>query len=268
MAVFILACAVGVLGLRLVHSYVSPWIPVGAREASFMVVMAGGMLIGHAWTFHLVDPRGWRFVGLARESWRSNFVAASAVLGVLAIAVPCALLVSLGWLRVIPAEPGSSLGAGLAALAVLIPAALWEELFVRGYAFSLVRERWGPLPAIVITSQVFAFMHLLNEGATARVFVIVALAGLFLGILREATRSLYAPWAAHVAWNVVLVALLHAPVSGIVMAAPDYRVLDAGPDWATGGTWGPEGGWFAAFGLVVAIGFVFWRARRRMEPDE
>jgi membrane protease YdiL (CAAX protease family) len=232
-----------------------------------MLLMAGGMLIGHAWTFHLVDPRGWRFVGLARVSWRSSIVAMSAVLGVLAIAVPCAVLVSLGWLRIVSSEPGSSLGAGLAALAVLIPAALWEELFVRGYAFSIVRERWGPLHAVVITSQVFALMHLLNEGVTGRVFIIVALAGLFLGILREATRSLYAPWAAHLAWNAVLVALLHAPVSGIVMAAPDYQMLDAGPDWATGGAWGPEGGWFAALGLLAAMGFVHWRARGRTEPD-
>lgn len=253
--------------MRVVHASLSPWIPVGAREASFMVVMAGGMLIGHAWTFHLVDPRAWQFVGLGKASWRSGVVTLSAVLGVLAIAVPCALLVAFGWLQVVPAEPGSSLGAGLVALAVLIPAALWEELFVRGYAFSLLRERWGPLPAIVITSLVFALMHLLNEGVTARVFVIVILAGLFLGVLREATRSLYTSWAAHLAWNAVLVALLHAPVSGIVMAAPDYRLLDAGPDWATGGAWGPEGGWFAALGLTAAIWFVYWRARRRAEPD-
>lgn len=253
--------------MRLVHSYVSPWIPVGAREASFMIVMAGGMLIGHAWTFHLVDPRGWRFVGLATTSWRSDFVLKSAVLGVMAIAVPCALLIAVRWLQVVPADPGSSLGAGVTALAVLIPAALWEELFVRGYAFSLVRERWGPLPAIGITSLVFALMHLLNQGATARVFIIVLLAGVFLGGLREVTRSLYAPWAAHLAWNAVLVALLHAPVSGIVMAAPDYRVLDAGPDWATGGTWGPEGGWFAAVGLMAAIWLIYWGARRRTEPD-
>lgn len=254
--------------MRLVHSLLSPWIPVGAREASFMIVMAGGMLIGHAWTFHLVDRRGWRFVGLGRASWRSGVVALSAVLGVLAIAVPCLLLLALGWLTVVPAEPGSSLGAGLVALAVLIPAALWEELLVRGYAFSLVRERWGPLPAIAITSQVFALMHLLNQGVTARVFVIVALAGVFLGVLREATRSLHASWAAHLAWNAVLVVLLHAPVSGIVMAAPDYRLIDAGPDWATGGTWGPEGAWLAAGGLMAVTWFVYWRALRRTEPDE
>ena len=255
------------LGLRLAHSYIAGWIPVDAREAVFVLLMAGGMLIGHAWTFHLVDRRGWSFVGLGREALRPDVIRPAVLLGALAITVPCAILLAVGWLRFAPSESGSSLGAGVVTLAVLVPAALWEELFVRGYAFSVVRERMGPNPTIALTSLVFALMHLLNAGASARVFAIVFLAGIFLGLLREATRSLYAAWAAHLAWNAVLVVFLHAPVSGLMMAAPDYRVTDTGPDWATGGTWGPEGGLFAAAGLVVAIWYLFQRAIRPAEPN-
>ena len=232
-----------------------------------MLLMTGGMLIGHAWTFHLVDRRGWSYVGLGAKALRPDGIRSAALLGALAIAVPCALLLAVGWLRVVPSESGSSLGAGLATLAVLIPAALWEELFVRGYAFSVMRERIGPRPTIALTSLLFAVMHLLNDGATARVFIIVGLAGVFLGLLREATQSLYATWAAHLSWNAVLVVLLHAPVSGLVMASPDYRVTDTGPDWATGGAWGPEGGVFAALGLAAAIWYVFQRARGPGEPN-
>jgi membrane protease YdiL (CAAX protease family) len=265
--VFILACAVGVLGLRLLYSYAAPWIPAGAREASFVLVMAGGMLIGHAWTFHLVDGRGWRFVGLGRDAWRPSRLASGLAVGALAIAVPSAALLALGWLRVEPSTPGSSLGAAAAMLAVLVPAALWEELFVRGYAFALVRERWGPGVAIASTAMLFGVMHFLNDGASPRAVSVVIVAGLFLGLVRDATRSLYAAWAAHLAWNVVLVVFLHATVSGLTMAAPDYRVVDAGPDWATGGAWGPEGGLFAAAGLVAAAWYVFRRSTRRPEPD-
>ena len=255
------------MGFRLAHSYLSPWIPSGAREASFVLVMAAGMLVGHAWTFRMVDGRGWGFVGLGREAWRPTRVVQCAILGALAIAVPSATLLALGWLRLESASSGSSLGAAAASLAVLVPAALWEELFLRGYAFSVLRERWGPVAAIAMTSQLFGWMHFLNAGATARTFIVVCLAGVFLGLIREATRSLYAAWAAHLAWNAVLVVMLHTAVSGLVMHSPDYRVVDSGPDWATGGTWGPEGGLFAAAGLVVATWYVFLRSTRRPEPD-
>jgi membrane protease YdiL (CAAX protease family) len=229
--------------------------------------MAVGLLIGHAWTFHLVDPRGWTFVGLGPAAWRARLIATSAALGALAIVVPSAALLGVGWLRVVPAAAGSSLGAAVAALAVLIPAALWEELFVRGYAFAVLRERWGPLPAIIVTSQVFGWLHLLNAGASLRAVLVVILAGMFLGLIRERTESLYAAWAAHLAWNVALVVFFHATVSGLTMAAPDYRMIDAGPDWATGGVWGPEGGMFAAASLAAATWLVFRRTRRRSEPD-
>lgn len=234
------------------------------------MVMTGGLLIGHAWTFQVVDDRGWSFVGLGRSSFRTSFIALGAVLGALGIGLPALVLLQIGWLAIVPSAAGSSLGAAAGALAVLIPAALWEELFVRGYAYSALRERWGPLAAIVVTSQVFGWMHLLNEGATIRAVVAVITAGVFLGLVREATRSLYAAWAAHLAWNAVLVVLLHATVSGVTMPAPDYRLVDRGPDWATGGAWGPEGGWFAVFGLVAVTSYVIWRSwRRRSElPNE
>lgn len=265
---FILASVTGVLALRAVHSVFSPVIPVYARELSFVLVMTGGLLIGHIWTFRLVDPRGWDFVRLGPAAWRPDSIVICAVVGALAIAIPVALLLALRWMAFVGTTPGSSLGAAGASLLVLVPAAFWEELFVRGYGYSVVRERWGPLPAIVVTSLVFGSMHYLNQGASVRAVLVVCLAGLFLGLIREATRSLYAAWAAHLAWNAVLVVFLHATVSGITMANPDFRLIDAGPDWATGAAWGPEGGYFAAAGLTAAIWYVYRRSRRDRKAGE
>ena len=262
-----LACATGILGLRFLHSLVAAWIPVAAREASFMIVMAGGMVIGHLWTFQVVDRRGWNFVGLGRDALHPAALAVGAGAGALAIAVPAGVLLSMGWLRLESSNPGSSLGAGLASLAVLVPASLWEELFVRGYAFAALRERWGATGAIVATSLLFGGLHFLNAGASPGAVGVVTLAGIFLGLILVRTGSLYAAWAAHLAWNAVLVVVMHATVSGLEMDAPDYRIVDAGPDWATGGAWGPEGGIFAALGLAVATWIIFRRPTRRAEPD-
>ena len=263
---FVLASAVGVLTLRLVHGYVSPWIPSGAREAGFVLMMLGGVLIGHAWTFQAVDRRGWPFVGLGREALRPTALAFGAGLGAMAILVPAAVLLAMGWLRVEPASPGTSLGAALTSLAVLAPASLWEELLVRGYLFATLRERWGATGAIAATSLAFGGMHFLNAGASIGAVAVVTLAGVFLGLVLVRTGSLYAAWTAHLAWNAVLVAGLHATVSGLAMDAPDYRTVDAGPDWATGGVWGPEGGVFAAMGLTVATWIIYRRPARRAEP--
>jgi hypothetical protein len=49
------------------------------------------------------------------------------------------------------------------------------------------------------------------------------------------------------------------------MTAPNYRIVDAGPDWLTGGPWGPEGGAAAMLGMAVA--FIYLQRRpRREEP--
>jgi hypothetical protein len=69
----------------------------------------------------------------------------------------------------------------------------------------------------------------------------------------------------HFAWNWVMAAWLHTSVSGIAIIAPDYRVVDAGPDWLTGGAWGPEGGLAAALSMFAVVIYLYARHLRRME---
>jgi membrane protease YdiL (CAAX protease family) len=268
LVVFVLACVVGVLGLRFLHVFVSPWIPIGARQPAFALVMAGGFLIGHVLTFRQVDPRGWSFVGLDRSTLDAGALSWGIALGGLAIAVPVGIMIGAGWARFEPGSDGSIAGTALSSLAFLLPAALWEELFVRGYAFSLLRERWGSTGALLATSAAFGSLHFLNDGATALSVGVVMLAGIFLGLLRLRTGSLYAAWMAHVAWNAVLVVGFHAMVSGVEMPAPGYRLVEAGPDLWTGGAWGPEGGLLAALGLCVAIWIIDRRPARRPEHED
>ncbi|MNC89195.1 hypothetical protein D3C83_50980 [compost metagenome] len=60
-----------------------------------------------------------------------------------------------------------------------------------------------------------------------------------------------------------MAALLHVPVSGLPLDTPDYALVDDGPDWLTGGLWGPEGGAAGAAGMLGALGYLYWRTRRR-----
>jgi hypothetical protein len=82
--------------------------------------------------------------------------------------------------------------------------------------------------------------------------------------VRLALDSLYAAWAAHAAWNWMMAVPFHLSVSGISLDAPDYRTVSTGPEWATGGAWGPEGGAAAAVGMLAGL-FYLYRSRLRRE---
>ena len=264
LAVFVLASSVGVLGGRTVLPPLSAALEAatGVRLPTFVLTLSLGLLVGHWWTFRQVQRDGWQRVALDRSALTPRAVLGGAALGAAAVGVPSLLLLAIGWLRLEPMPAGNLWGAALVTLAFLVPAALWEELAVRGYLLALLRERFGPRLAIVATSVLFGVMHLENAGATLQSIAVVTLAGIFLGSIVVAMRSLYAAWSAHVAWNFVMAGLMHTSVSGIGMGTPHYRTIDAGPDWATGGPWGPEAGLFAAAGMLLAIYFLLRRHGR------
>ena len=249
-----------------------PSLARGARGANVIVasevpltwlaLVAAGLL-AHWVMIGFVDRVGWSYVGLAPREAAPARVASGFALGGLAIGMPCAALLAVGWLALVRGgDGGPSVWRELGVvLAILIPAALAEELMVRGYLLSALADGVGRFWSVVATSVVFALIHAGNPGMEPGALVVVGLAGVFLGAVRFATSSLYAAWAAHLAWNVVLGVLLHALVSGSAMAAAGWRTLDTGPDWATGGTWGPEGGVPAALGLLVATGYLIGRHR-------
>jgi len=238
---------------------------VGARVVLFPWVLLASVVVGHVVMFHVVEPRRWAMVRLDRSAARPRAIGGAALLGACAIGIPTLPLLASGWLRVAPAPAGNWLVAAIGMLLFLAPAALWEEMLFRGYAFATLAEWLGTPAALGITSLAFGLVHLQNVGATAESISVVALAGVFLGGVLVVAQSLWASFAAHLAWNWVLAALLHSDVSGIPFAAPGYRVIDAGPDWATGGAWGPEGGVPAALGLISVTIYLYLRRRRREE---
>lgn len=232
------------------------------------IVAAGlclALIVAHWASFRLAGRGDWHTVGLGREAARPATVALGTGIGALAIGVPTAILLAVGWFSIVPSEPANSLLVALQLAIFLLPAALWEELFFRGYLFATLREALGAPAALALTSLAFGLLHLGNAGANLQAIAQVAVAGVWLGVVLLATRSLYAAWLAHFAWNWTMAAVFHAPVSGIPFAVPDYRLVDTGPDWATGGVWGPEAGVFALLGMVLTMIYLFARRARRRE---
>jgi membrane protease YdiL (CAAX protease family) len=227
-----------------------------------------GLLAGTAIALRVVDRRPWRDVWLDRTAAGLPRLTLGFLLGALAIGVPTALLILTGWLREEPTPQGSWWLAMARISLTLIPAALAEELLSRGYLLSVLKQALGWRWAVTLTSAGFGMLHWWNPGATVASVAIVTLAGFFLAAVLYATQSLYAAWAAHFAWNWTMAALFHVAVSGAPFATPSYRYVDAGPDWATGGAWGPEGGLPAVLGMGGGVAFLFARRRRTTTPAD
>jgi CAAX protease family protein len=248
----------GVAGPPLARLMLRPGEQLIVQE--WMLLLA--LLLAHLLLLRLVERRHWSWVGLGREALRPAALLRGLAIGALAIGVPAGLLLAARWLRVEPTADGSWGGAAYALAMTLAPAAMWEELAFRGYPFAVLRERFGAVAALGATSVLFGLVHLQNPGRAALPILMVIVAGFFLGGVLLATRSLWAAWAAHFAWNWTMAAIFHMAVSGGDFPTPDYRVVEVGPDWLTGGGWGPEGGLAALVGMTTAMWYLRVRARR------
>ena len=238
---------------------------VDPREALFQWISLGSVLIATWMMLRWVDKLPWREVGLDPPAAAPPILIKGAALGGLTIGAASLLLLATHMLRIDPTTPGNWWGQAGNSTVLLLPAAFFEELFIRGYVFAILRRAAGWKMALIITSIVFGLLHVTNPGADSESILAVIVAGFFLGVVFLATRSLYAAGAAHFAWNWVMSGALHIAVSGIPSNDPDYRVVDSGPDWLTGGPWGPEGGLAAVAAMFVVLFYLYGRYLRRME---
>ena len=238
---------------------------VDPRETPFQWISFISVVIATWVMLRRIDKLPWSEVGLNTAAASPPILIRGVLLGGLTIGVASLLLLATHMLRIDGAAPGNWWGQAGHSTILLLPAAFFEELFIRGYVFAILRRAAGWKMALVITSIVFGLLHVTNPGADSESILAVIVAGFFLGVVFLATRSLYAAGAAHFAWNWVMSGALHIAVSGIPSNDPDYRVVDSGPDWLTGGPWGPEGGLAAVAAMFVVLFYLYGRHLRRME---
>jgi membrane protease YdiL (CAAX protease family) len=81
-------------------------------------------------------------------------------------------------------------------LIAILAAPLSEEIAFRGYAMSLIRRRFSPIAALIITSVIFAAVHL-TQGLSAPKLIVYFLAGLTFGFVALRTGSLLPAMAVH-----------------------------------------------------------------------
>ena len=187
--------------------------------------------------------------------------------GAVMVALPMAVLFALGVYKQVLFRGASPALLGVAALIGI--AAILEELVYRCLLFRLLERAWGTKVALVVQAVVFALQHLENveQGGISDVvtmLVSVTLVGLLWAGVFVLARNLWVAAANHAAWNFTIL-LSGLPLSGI----EDWRKLAplesrfAGPDWLTGGMFGPESSLLVIASTTVVVVLLLRAARRR-----
>jgi membrane protease YdiL (CAAX protease family) len=144
----------------------------------------------------------------------------------------------------------------LPAVAMALNSGIFEELLFRGVLFRAVEEVFGSWTALVVSSFVFGFMHLVNPAATVLGAVFISIeAGLLLAAAYMATRRLWLGIGFHIAWNYTQSGIFSGIVSGGESAPGLIRASIEGPAALTGGSFGLEAS-LVAFLLCTATGLV------------
>jgi membrane protease YdiL (CAAX protease family) len=192
------------------------------------------------------------------------------VLGALLITVVFLVELGLGWVEV----TGSfeTHGGAPFVISILFPAAYFvcvgisEEIVSRGYQLKNAAEglnypALGPRGAILLawflSTSFFAVLHADNPNATLLSTLNIVLAGLMLGFGYVLSGELAIPIGLHITWNFFQGAVYDFPVSGIEGFGPTLLTTQQdGPEFWTGGPFGPEGGLLVPGIMLLGISLI------------
>jgi membrane protease YdiL (CAAX protease family) len=248
-------------GLAALMSLAGSWISVpgtlvGAPGILLGAVAAGWILL--AWDGFPIAALG--FHGSGRAAAREAVLGSALGLTVALVAV--GIMAGSGVVRW-TGQGGEGIlkSAFLSLWFFAVPAAAEEALF-RGYPLQAAARSWGPLPALLVTSLAFAALHGTNPEVSPFALLNIAAAGLFLGMIYLRTGSLWWATGAHLGWNWAHGFAADLPVSGLdLVDNPALRPIVRGPDWLSGGAFGPEAS-LAGTAALLAGAVWCWRTRR------
>jgi len=145
-----------------------------------------------------------------------------------------------------------------------------EELLSRGYWLQNLAEGIRMPGAVLLSSGMFALAHLANPNVSPMAFVGLTAAGLFLAYGYLGTHQLWLPIGLHIGWNFFEGPVFGFPVSG---TTDFFSLLDlsrGGPQWLTGGAFGPEAGLIQYPLLLLGVWLIarYSRSRRHARSLE
>jgi membrane protease YdiL (CAAX protease family) len=256
---------IGMMVLAAIFGYDFSTIATNARDfikdiglpANIIISFFGfvGML-GVAWLFRkFIDKKSFKSLGFDFSNYKKDLII-GLLCGFALIASGFVILMLMGNLSV--SETNFNLPLILGYILLFAIASLNEEIMIRGYIMNNLFDSMDKYIALIISSLLFAVMHLANANITFLSVTNIFLAGILLGIYYVHRQNLWLPIALHFSWN-----YFQGPIFGFEVSGVDVNGLIIqdiqGPDLLTGGQFGFEGSIIATFLMVFAIIFLHYK---------
>ena len=214
-----------------------------------------GMLV-MAWIFRrFIDGKTFNSLGFKFSEYKKDFLI-GLLFGFILIASGFVILLILGNLSISDTNFNIPLLFGYVFLFTI--GSLNEEIMIRGYILTNFCDSMNKYIALIVSSLLFAIMHLANANVTVLSFVNIFLAGILLGIYYIHKRNLWFPISLHFSWNFFQGPIFGFEVSGVDVTGVIIQDIQ-GPDLITGGTFGFEGSIIATLLMVISIVLLHYR---------
>ena len=171
-------------------------------------------------------------------------------------------------------------GGFLFALGFFVLVGIYEEVLSRGYHLINLAEGFGHvfpdrrtalIVALILSSAVFGLLHGGNPGASWVSTLNITLAGIFLGLGMILTGRLAISIGLHITWNFFQGNIFGFAVSGTRIGGTVLLSESTGPEWLTGGAFGPEAGVLGLIAMIIGSLLIYcWvnrHGRQRLRTE-
>ncbi|MDE3057103.1 MAG: CPBP family intramembrane metalloprotease [Bacteroidota bacterium] len=261
MAIFLVALTAGIMIVNPPLMWILKHFIWLSKPFASEFIFYGALLLITFLVIHFLERRPFASVGLAangrvlKELGQGIFIGGGMITIVFVIEYSAGMIaLTFKPLSVVEVFQYTSTSAG-----IFVLGAFGEEILFRGYLFQTLAEGAGKTIAVAAFAVFFGVAHSSNPHVTFFSMANIALAGVFLSAAYLKTRSLWFPVALHFTWNFLMNHIYSFPVSGIQFGQYQLGVLiQSGPEWLTGGTFGPEGGALATLVLIGGTAFIWF----------
>lgn len=136
-----------------------------------------------------------------------------------------------------------------------------EELMMRGYVQVNLTRSMNKYIAIIVSSSLFAVMHIFNFGITDLALINLTLSGILLGVNYLYMKNIWYSAGLHFTWNYTQGFIFGFHVSGIENPSL-WEVKYDEPDLWNGGVFGFEGSLMCTILLLVSIMAIYFYFRK------